>query len=241
MLLPRIDAEERPEFSAQVVTEDRGRLLVRVEGQDELFQRGLVVDLEVPTERALCLVSATVDSVARTSDNTFLLLHLIVDEIEKIQRRREARFAVSYPMRFTIMREGESPSDVRDRPHGLGRVCDISLGGMQIEADYDLPNGLMAWFQVELADGQFNVVGQVLEYRRTTVGGRVYGVQFIEMDIVASRRLNRLILQLDRRKRREQQGSLPGGSARPSTLRRPPDAPVRRVPPDRDGRRRRSR
>jgi|GEM_PF-2508062 len=200
---------ESPQVDAQVIKYDRGRLLVRLE-DDALLAAGVPLELVVPTERALIRLEIALDRVDRETQFG-VVASLSVGDIEVIQRRKQERFPVNYLCRFIPMREGETRDDLRGRGHGYGRVTNISLGGMQFETEYILPPGLLALFEVVLPTSRLVFEGRIVKAAPAKdapaveetgkAGEHTYGVKFGKMDGATSKKLNRLILAMERRKR----------------------------------------
>lgn len=200
-LVPPVRPGEEPvHIACQVVKEDRGRLLVRVEERFDRMPTDSEIELDVPTDRALFRLYCQVERVDGASEGT-VIVHLLVDEIETIQRRKQDRFKVNFPLRFIPLRDDEKPFEVLNRPYGIGRAIDISLGGMRFETESELPTGLRAQFEVRLPNGRIDLYGRIVKASRNQVGDFVYGVKFGRTDSVTSQRLNRLILQFERRAR----------------------------------------
>lgn len=205
------DGGEPPQFNAQVVKYERGRLLLRLEEGIDLLGPMTQAELEVPTTKALFRLFVETERITETSEGAYIV-YLIVEDIEEIQRRKQDRFEVNFHCKFVPIKEGDKPADITGRPHGLGRVTDMSLGGMQFETELDLPLGLMAQFEVRLPNGHLDLQGKIVKAVPDASGPNVYGIKFGRMDSVTSQRLNRLILHMERRIRRSRSDA--GGPSR---------------------------
>lgn len=202
ILVPVIESEEEPpEFPSQVMKFDRGRLLVKVEAPGDVIAGRVEVDLEVPTKKALFRIFASVEKTVPTSEGG-CIAYLIIDDIEPIQRRKQDRFPVNLPCRFLPVAEGEKLADLVGREYAFGRVVNVSLGGLQLETEYDLPVGLALYLEMRLANGHLEFQGKIVTKAREVSDYNFYGIKFTSVDAVTQQRLSRLILRLERQERR---------------------------------------
>ena len=195
------EADEPPELSAQVVKYDRGFLLVKVENGTELVSGRVEVDLEVPTSKALYRIFASVDRTTPTREGG-CIAYLVVDEIEKVQRRKTDRFPVNFPCRFAPLGAGEKPADLVGREFAFGRVVNVSLGGLQFETEADLPVNLPVYVEMRMPAANLEFQGKIVTKAREVLGNNFYGMKFTHVDAMTSQQLYRLILRLERQERR---------------------------------------
>ncbi len=221
ILVPLLEGEdEPPELSSQVVKYDRGFLLVKVESGTELVTGRVEVDLEVPTSKALYRIFASVDRTTPTSEGG-CIAYLVVDEIERIQRRKQDRFPVNFPCRFAPLGEGEKLADLVGREFAFGRVVNVSLGGLQFETEADLPVNLPVYVEMRMPTGHLEFQGRIVTKAREVSGYNFYGMKFTHVDTTTNQRLHRLILRLERQERRTKaETPARGGVRRPEAERR---------------------
>lgn len=231
-ILPAVAEEEEidaPEVAARVMRLDRGRLLVRVDEKADFVALSAPVALEVPTAEALYRLTGLVEKLSAASDGMPILM-LRVDEIEMIQRRKQARYEVSYPCRFALVEKYDDPTDILLNPLGSGRVTDISLGGIALETESSLPVGALIKVALRLPDGRTDLVGRLLKEKVIGENGelRTYGIKIDAMDLLSSKRLSRLVLRLERRERRQKAAPASIAANRPAPGTRRSLTPKRR-------------
>ena len=215
LLAADFDGEEPPEAACQVVRFERGFLLVRIDDDDvEFVQPGGAVQLEVPSDdAALYRLDGRVEQVASASDRAPIAF-IAVDDIERIQRRKQDRFEVNIPCRFALVGGDEKPTGVLTKPMGAGKVTDISLGGVELETDMELPTGVMIKIEMRPPSGRLDFAGFLVKAIGGVAGARKYGVKIDAMDTVTLQRLNRLVLRLERQERRQREQAASGSAPR---------------------------
>lgn len=211
--------EEAPEAACQVVRYERGLLLVRVEDDADFLEVNLCVQLDVPLDdAALCQIDGKVKNLVSASDG-MPIAFVAVDHCEVIQRRKQDRFGVNFPCRFAIVDEAGKAADEGEFT-GAGKVTDISLGGIEFESEQALPVGTKLRMDVRPPNGRLDFVGSLVKSIDSFGGMHRYGVRIDSMDTVSSFILNRLVLRLERRVRRQRQIAATGLSTRPTVERR---------------------
>ncbi len=84
-----------------------------------------------------------------------------IEDIETIQRRKQERYDVSFPCRVGLMGEGERPMDPLTHPLGLGKMTDISLGGVEFETELELTHGACVKLDVR-GRRPFGLAGEIV-------------------------------------------------------------------------------
>lgn len=202
VLLATGDNQEELEFPCQIVRFERGYLLVRIEENADGIQVGGGVELEVPAKESLYWLTGEVKQIASTSDGA-PIVSMSIEDIETIQRRKQERFDVALPCRIGLMGERERARDPLAHPLGMGKVTDISLGGVEFETELELPHGSMVKLDVRAPDGRLDFAGKIVRVLVDPSGARRYGVKFGAMDSVSLSLLNRVVLRLERAERRK--------------------------------------
>lgn len=215
-------AEEAPEaagVTSHTVTVMRfeprfEQLLVLCEDDEWVgISEGTRTELSVPTDQTF----VTIDAVVARTDTTRegrKVLYLDLTEVEAVQRRNDDRFQTKYFVRFTPLAEWEDKVNLGIEGFGQGQGTDLSLGGMQLLTDVDLPNGFEAVFEIRI-HGTLRIEGKVVRRHLRTRLGTTYGVQFLEYDQMTSQRLHRFTLA-ERRKQRDGSSGPQGAVGRSS-------------------------
>lgn len=182
--------------------------LLPVLSENEPFQLpvGGQVELSVPTGDAIMTIIAEVVQIDKTQQGREVLhLRLNLDEIDVVQRRTDDRFQAKTFTRFEPLPDWKGKADLGIEGVGNGQATDLSLSGMQLSTEFDLPDGYEAFFEIRIPSGTLVVKGRVVRRQFRTRIGSTYGIQFLEYDRITSQRLHQFILS-ERRKNRERQG-----------------------------------
>lgn len=202
---PLVDeGEEEPPIPCRVVKLDRGRLLLRVEERNEGIKIGDEVRLDVPNRLGLVSATCVVERIRSVPQGSALMSVLIVD-MHFVQRRKLPRYACNYLCRFTVMRDDEGLEHVTNRPQALGRVSDISLGGLQLQHELRLPIGTRLYVELIMPEGNVKVTGTIKNARVDEQGQCAYGIQFDDLDRFIMAQIQRVVLRLERKERRERE------------------------------------
>lgn len=164
------------------------------------------VELSVGTDQAFVTVVGEVASIEKTREGREAL-YLELHEVDALQRRVDDRFQSRTITRFTPLDEWKDKVHLGITGQGHGQAMDLSLGGMQILTEADLPNGYEAMFKIQISGGTLWVKGRVVRRHLRTRMGTTYGIKFIEYDRITSRLLHQFILS-ERRKSRSAQGTV---------------------------------
>lgn len=155
-------------------------ILIDVWGQDALYRfMGFIADA-VPNQHGEYLITVT------------------IEDFVPVQRRSESRYQTRYPASFMLSTRNISDTETDYVQQGVGHATNISLGGLQLETDYNLPENTLVHCNVSAPGGTLHIQGRIISKRGRPLAGFVYGIELVDFDSLTSQRLNRLILRIER-------------------------------------------
>lgn len=172
-------------------------LLVRNESDPFHLEENAPVELFVPGPLALTRIDAQVLQAELVRDRVQIFA-LQVFDARLIRSRKERRFEERLPVRFISL-----PGHRSVLATGVvaeGRVVNLSLGGMQLLTEEELPVGFEGEFDVRTYAGALLLVGRVVR-RAETSNGYAYGIKFLEYDGLTERLLRQHLHAQERRQR----------------------------------------
>lgn len=167
---------------------------------------------------ALYRFMGTIAEVAPNQHDEFIL-SIKIEDVDSVQRRSDSRYTTRYPATFIPTRKQDVEIDLTQTQHSVGHATNISLGGMQLESDDNLPDGCFIQCNVAAPGGTLHILGRIVSKRGRSLAGFQYGLEFVRFDNLTSQRLNRLVLRIERTGRRRVRSPRLSDPATPTTKR----------------------